>query len=86
MLGRYSPTELCPHPQIFFFPLAVLGFELRTLCLQSGTLLLEPYYQPLYHSDFQCGSAKGNACAPVGIGTFIPSFSGALGIVARCKW
>jgi hypothetical protein len=47
MLGRHPPTELCPHPQIFFFPLAVLGLELRTLCLQSGTLLLEPYHQPL---------------------------------------
>jgi hypothetical protein len=52
MLGRHSPTELLPQPQILllllFFTLAVLGLELRTLGLQSGTLLLEPYnhFQP----------------------------------------
>jgi hypothetical protein len=35
-------------PKYFFpLPLAVLGLELRTLCLQSSTLLLEPYPQPL---------------------------------------
>jgi hypothetical protein len=48
MLGRHSPSELCPYLQIFFlFPLAILELDLRTLCLQSSTLLLEPYNQPL---------------------------------------
>jgi hypothetical protein len=86
MLGRHSPTELLPQPQISFLSLAVLGFELRTLCLQSGTLLLEPYHQPLYHSDFQCGSVKGTARAPVGLDTFISTFLGATSIGAHCKW
>jgi hypothetical protein len=69
MLGRHSPTELCPQPQISFFPpsLAILGFELRALCLQSGNLLLEQHCQPPHHSDFQCGSVKGTVCAPVHI-------------------
>jgi hypothetical protein len=53
---------------------------------KAGTLLLEPHHQYLYHSDFQCGSAKGTACAPVGIGTFIPSSLGVTGIGAHCKW
>jgi hypothetical protein len=81
MLGRHSSTELCPHPQIFFlFPLALLGLELRTLCLQS-TLLLVPYHQPLL-----VWIIKGTACAPVGIGTFFCKFLGATGIGDHCKW
>jgi hypothetical protein len=31
----------------YFFVFGYAGFELRALCLQSGTLLLEPYHQPL---------------------------------------
>jgi hypothetical protein len=45
--------------------LAILGLELRTLCLQSSTLLLEPCHQPLW-----CGSVKGTACAPAGRDTY----------------
>jgi hypothetical protein len=42
------PLSYVLIPKYFFlFPLAVLGLELRNLCLQSGTLLLEPYHQPL---------------------------------------
>jgi hypothetical protein len=48
-------------PNIFFlFPLAVLGLELRTLCLQSGIYCLGHIASP-----FWCGSVKGTACAPV---------------------
>jgi hypothetical protein len=38
---------LSPNIYIFFFSLVILGLELMTFCLQSSTLLLEPYHQPL---------------------------------------
>jgi hypothetical protein len=45
--------------------LATLGLELSTLCLQSSTLLLEPYHQPLL-----VWICQEDCWCPVGIGTF----------------
>jgi hypothetical protein len=43
-----SPSYVfIPKYFFFLFPLALLGLELKTLCLQSGTLLFELYHQPL---------------------------------------
>jgi hypothetical protein len=40
------PLSYFLSPQYFFF-FGYTGLELRTLCLESSTLLLEPYHQPL---------------------------------------
>jgi hypothetical protein len=55
--------------------------------LNSGLYACKAALYCLSHiiSPFLCGSVKGTACVPVGIGTFIPSFLGATGIGAHCK-
>jgi hypothetical protein len=35
-------------PKYLFFFFGCTGFELRALCLRSGTPLIEPYHQPLF--------------------------------------
>jgi hypothetical protein len=54
MLGRHFFTELLSQSQISFFVFGCTGFELRALCLQSGTLLLDHITSP-----FWCGYVKG---------------------------
>jgi hypothetical protein len=81
MLGRHFFTELLSQPQISFLSLAVLD-------LNSGVYVCKVALCCLSHiiSSFYCGSVKGTACAPVGIGTFISSFLGTTGIGAHFKW